>query len=133
MSDQRSSGAEWGERFPCSCCGHRTLTGPPGCQEICPVCFWEDDVMQLRWPLLEKAANRVDLVTAQKNYQSFGASEERFSASVRTAAKIEPVHELWRRIDLARDDFEETLSELAQWPSDRTVLYWWSDRYWRRS
>ncbi|MFF1900798.1 CPCC family cysteine-rich protein [Streptomyces sp. NPDC058206] len=36
--------------FPCVCCGHLTLGEPPGSYEICSVCFWEDDRVQLRWP-----------------------------------------------------------------------------------
>lgn len=87
--------------------------------------------MQLRWPLLEKSANRVSLVDAQENFRRVGACEERFTDVVRTDLEDEAIDESWRPIDLARDDFEETLSAHAPWPSDRTVLYWWSSRYWR--
>ena len=131
VSDQQPSTVGHSRRFPCPCCGHCTLGGQPGCQEICPICFWEDDIMQLRWPLLEKSANRVSLVAAQENYRRFGACEERFTKKVRRALESEVREESWRAIDLARDDFEETLSQLAPWPSDRTVLYWWSSRFWR--
>lgn len=37
-------------RFPCPCCGHLVFKDAPGSDEICPVCFWQDDIVQLRWP-----------------------------------------------------------------------------------
>jgi len=37
------------ERHPCPCCGFRTLDeAPPGTDEICPVCGWQDDTVQSR-------------------------------------------------------------------------------------
>ncbi|WP_132285335.1 CPCC family cysteine-rich protein [Kribbella sp. VKM Ac-2568] len=50
------------ERFPCVCCGHLTMSDQAGSFEICPVCFWEDDLVQLRWPTSAIGANRVPLV-----------------------------------------------------------------------
>ncbi|GGU56626.1 hypothetical protein GCM10010211_21890 [Streptomyces albospinus] len=41
--------------------------------DICSVCFWEDGLVQLRWPW-SFGANAVCLVDAQRNYQRFGAS-----------------------------------------------------------
>jgi len=40
------------DRYPCPCCGHRLLGEMPGSYEICPVCFWEDDGVQFRWPTM---------------------------------------------------------------------------------
>jgi Cysteine-rich CPCC len=34
------------------------LDGPPGSYEICPVCFWDDDLVQLRWPTYAGGANQ---------------------------------------------------------------------------
>jgi hypothetical protein len=34
------------------------LAGPPGSYEICPVCFWDDDLVQLRWPTYAGGANK---------------------------------------------------------------------------
>ncbi|WP_448262693.1 CPCC family cysteine-rich protein [Microbacterium aurum] len=47
---------------PCPCCGHLTLGQPPGSYELCPVCFWEDDAVQLRWPTYPGGANRPSLM-----------------------------------------------------------------------
>lgn len=37
--------------YPCPCCGHLVHEAPPGSFQICPVCGWEDDLVQLRWPV----------------------------------------------------------------------------------
>ncbi|NIP43329.1 MAG: hypothetical protein GWN61_14025, partial [candidate division Zixibacteria bacterium] len=33
--------------YTCPCCGYRTLDDPPGSYDICGICFWEDDTVQL--------------------------------------------------------------------------------------
>ena len=47
--------------YPCPACGFLTFQGPPGSYEICPVCNWEDDAVQLRFPQLRVGANRSSL------------------------------------------------------------------------
>ena len=65
-------------------CGNRTLPeAPPGSYEICAVCFWEHDPMQAEDPDYKGGANVVSLNTARRNFQDFGASEERFTVNVR--------------------------------------------------
>lgn len=118
------------EKFPCPCCGYRVFESGPGSQSICPVCFWEDDEMQLRWPLLEGCSNKVSLVEAQANYQLLGASEERFLTRVRSAEECECRSPCWRVIDMSRDVFEATLESRRPWPEDRAVLYWWTPGFW---
>ena len=118
-------------RFPCPCCGYQTFPEAPGSQLICPVCFWEDDIMQLRWPLMQGGANSSNLVDSQKNYQRLGAREARLVTKVRAPLEPEGREELWRPVNLKLDNFEETLVVSSPWPTDRTVLYWWSGRYWR--
>ncbi|MFC9970513.1 CPCC family cysteine-rich protein [Spirillospora sp. NPDC127200] len=121
-------------KYPCVCCGHLTMDGAPGSYEICPVCFWEDDAMQLRWPDWEVGANRISLVEAQQNFMTFGACEERTAKHVRLAGDDEPLDRSWRPIDPERDRFEPRGISLAPWPDDRTALYWWRYRdtgFWR--
>ncbi len=61
--------------FPCPCCKHLTLLEPAlGTYEVCPVCFWEDDLVQFESPDLAGGANRVSLNEARANYLAFGAS-----------------------------------------------------------
>ncbi|MGW4721764.1 CPCC family cysteine-rich protein [Streptomyces sp. NPDC004291] len=84
---------------PCPCCGHRVLGTMPGSYEICPVCFWEDDGLQFRWPAMRGGANKVSLLEAQRNYQDFGACDEHGRRYVRPPAE-----------------------DRAPWPEDSSVL-----------
>ena len=119
--------------YPCPCCGHRTLSEPPGSYEICPVCFWEDDIVQLRWPNMSSGANHVSLIQAQTNYRESCVSEQRLACHVRPAQPNEPVEEGWRPIETS-DDFEP-LTGLGKsdtpWPEDLEALYWWRPTFWR--
>jgi len=37
--------------YPCPSCGFLVFECEPGSYEICPICDWEDDAVQLRYPL----------------------------------------------------------------------------------
>ena len=61
-------------KFACPCCGYKTFSErPDGTFEICPVCYWEDDPIQLADPDYEGGSNGVSLRQGQKNFQEFGA------------------------------------------------------------
>ncbi|WP_338672681.1 CPCC family cysteine-rich protein [Streptomyces sp. SCSIO 30461] len=121
------------DSYPCPCCGHRVLGAMPGSYEICPVCFWEDDGVQFRWPTMSGGANKVSLIEAQRNYQDFGACDQQGRRYVRPPATDEPLDPAWRPIDLTRDSFEDwAAQDRAPWPDDRSVLCWWLPTFWRR-
>ncbi|GAB2572109.1 hypothetical protein Aab01nite_03640 [Paractinoplanes abujensis] len=112
-----------------------TMAESPGSYEICPVCIWEDDLVQLRWPDFTGGANRPSLIGAQANVKKFGACEQRSVAHVRPPRDDEPLDPDWRPIDPERDHFESLDEHEAPWPDDRTVLYWWRHHdagFWRR-
>ncbi|MEV7009417.1 CPCC family cysteine-rich protein [Streptosporangium sp. NPDC051022] len=117
-------------KFPCPCCGYRVFEDPPGSHMICPICFWEDDILQLRWPFYGEGANQTSLVQAQINYNEFAASARRFRECVREPKPGEERGGNWRPIEVDRDRFEPTFESWSPWPKDRTVLYWWSDSFW---
>ena len=119
------------EAFPCPCCGHVVFGEGPGSYEICPVCFWEDDPVQLRWPDYAGGANRPPLAEAQRTYVRTTVSEVRLLPYVRDARPDEPVDPGWRSVDSALDDFEPMGVSRAPWPKDLTVLYWWRPSFWR--
>ena len=73
----------------CPCCGYKTLEESPGNFEICPICYWEDDNIQLNDPHYEGGANKVSLYQAQKNFLSFGASDESYINSVRKPSTLD--------------------------------------------
>jgi hypothetical protein len=119
-------------RFPCVCCGHLVFEGSVGSHEICPVCFWEDDLVQTRWPDCAGGANKPSLIECQRNYQRFGASEARVLRRVRPAAETEPVDEGWYPLGPeALSSFEASGDDTRPWRRDRTVLYWWRPTFWR--
>ena len=118
--------------YPCPCCGHLVFGESPGSYEICPVCFWEDDLVQLRWPDFVGGPNTLSLVECQRNYQTFGAVKARVLEYVRAPAENEPVDAGWYPLGRAAlDCFEPNDDYSRPWPEDRTRLYWWRTSFWR--
>ncbi|RZJ24786.1 MAG: hydrolase [Brevundimonas sp.] len=91
-----------GEGATCACCGYRTLLEGAGSYETCPVCWWEDDPVQMASPLLRGGANTVSLAEAQLYFISAGVSDPRFTAHVRPPAD-DAADPAWRPLDRARD------------------------------
>src|SRR5215468_11024643 len=56
------------KRYPCPCCGYLKFTEPPGHYEICDICGWEDDHVQLYFPEHRGGANGASLMEAQQAY-----------------------------------------------------------------
>ena len=69
-------------RFRCPCCGFYTLS-VHGLYDICPVCYWEDDPLQLKDEARAGGANKVCLCDARKNYLKIGACEAEYVNYVR--------------------------------------------------
>lgn len=76
----------------CPCCGHLTMPDDgsfPGSFVICPVCFWEDDDVQLGNPDFAGGANRPSLNQARANYRILRAKDEEALSHVRPAREGE--------------------------------------------
>jgi len=120
--------------YPCPCCGYLVFLEPPGSYDICPVCDWEDDALQLEFATtLAGGANRSTLTQSQENFRRFGACEE---SSVRfcRAPGDTPRDPAWRPIDPARDWFEDfDAPEHPRAPDESGALYYWRGSFWRRS
>ncbi len=120
--------------FPCPCCGYLTSSGP-GSYDICPICDWEDDLSQLRFPET-RGANNVSLIEAQANFAANGAKATHHLQHVRPASPDDSRDPSWRRLDPAIDDIERPIIGIDHgltYPPDRTQLYYWRPNYWRRS
>ena len=114
--------------FPCPCCGHLVFNESPGSYEICPVCFWEDDISQLRWPDSRGGANRPSLIQAQNNFRRWGAIETRLVACVRRPFPSEPLDPTWRPFDPDVDEIEPWVSGYdygSSYASDPTTYFYW--------
>ncbi len=71
-------------KYKCPCCGFYTQSSPAGTGHgVCPVCYWEDDRVQLEDPSFAGGANSVSLIQAKENFITFGASEEKYRNKVR--------------------------------------------------
>lgn len=81
--------------YTCPCCGFEVFDSPPGPYDICPIYFWEDDAMQLFFPLSQGGTNRCSLVEAQVNFVQFGACERSMSKNVRAPGPTERRDPLW--------------------------------------
>lgn len=83
----------------CPCCGHMSVDDE---YDICHICGWEDDYVQRRHPDVA-GANRTHLRQAQRNFESFGAVEERLLGSgiTRSPESDEHRNPLWRPVDAA--------------------------------
>ncbi len=115
-------------RFTCPCCGHLVFDEAPGSDDICPVCFWQDDVVQLRWPDIGGGANRPSLIEAQGNVVRLGAVEERLVPFVRSATSTEPLDEEWRPFDVHADAVKEHIPGVdygMTYATDGTTYYYW--------
>jgi hypothetical protein len=68
-----------GNTFSCPCCGNKTLSAR-GFFEVCPICFWEDDGQDDHDADVVRGGpnGNLSLTQARRNYQAFGACEQRF-------------------------------------------------------
>jgi hypothetical protein len=116
-------------KYPCPCCGYLEFAERPGSYQICPICFWEDDDVQLRIPTMAGGANKVSLIDAQTNFQKIGASEERLLQYVRKPNDEDVRDMSWRIFDRSKDPLEISKEEFVSfYRSDPDKLYYWRSR-----
>ena len=115
-----------GTKFPCPCCGYLTFSGSPGSYDICHVCFWEDDPVQLLDPWYVGGANKVSLQQAQENYSRCGVSEEKFKDNVEGVLPDDVRDKSWRPV--AEVDRKHVTTPAAldkQIPEGNWPWYYW--------
>ncbi len=75
------------KKFICPVCGCRTLNGR-GEDEICQVCYWQDDGMYDEYEP-NGANNGLTILQAKDNFVKCGAFDEEFAKSTRKPVKSE--------------------------------------------
>lgn len=111
------------EQYTCPCCGYMTLHEPPGSYDICHVCFWEDDPVQLLDPWYAGGANRLSLEQSQQNVAEAGACDENGLAHARGVQADDRKDPNWRvvnqddrrKIRRPRDIREGQYQDLRNW------------------
>ena len=119
--------------YPCPCCGFLTKNGPPGTDEYCDICDWQDDISQLRFATFPGGENKESLIEAQAIYSEYGTTKRGRQPSAPSSAGFEH-DEKWRPIDLTINNIELTSvgDQGNTYPQDRTTLYYRRPAYWRR-
>jgi hypothetical protein len=70
--------------FPCYCGGYlRRGEESSGTFDICPVCGWEDDIVQCNDEMFQGGASGISLQQARRNYKQFGAVSPSIATRVR--------------------------------------------------
>jgi hypothetical protein len=117
--------------YPCPVCGHLSYPEPPGSYDICDVCGWEDDALQLEFATtLAGGANGITLAEAQAR---FAKARSRLARKFSVAVFPREQDPTWRPIDPAHDQFpiwQEKEPERASDGDER--LYYWRDTFWYR-
>lgn len=122
--------------YPCPCCGYLIFDEPSGSYDICEICFWEDDIVQLAFPNMDGGANKCSLIEGQACFAQYGACEQRHVDDVRSPAGVDTRDPLWRPLDPARDRYLHwgSSSDGELWDSVKNTqgvcLYYWRPEYW---
>src|SRR5262249_32149193 len=109
---------------PCPACGYYMFLSLNDQSEICGICFWQNDLLDLQAMYQPMGPNNVSLEEAQKNFASFRAIEERFVNQVRKPNENDIRDPQWRPLDRTKDQPRQ-IKDDSDNPKD---LYYW---YWK--
>ena len=106
--------------IPCPACGYLTLEESYGSDDICDVCGWEDDAVQLANPCSSGGANAQSLFECQRVFKDLEKTQNRsFSIS-----------EDWRPLNEEEISYYQNILKTNRWAfSGETSA---SKAYWNR-
>lgn len=112
--------------YTCPCCGYRTFGQFPGSYDICHVCFWEDDQIQILDPWYAGGANKPSLAAAQQNFQRIGACDKHGKQFVKGVLPGDERDPLWRPATEADRAFAKRPRDIHEqgW-NDVDAWYYW--------
>ena len=117
--------------FPCPCCGYFMFEEPPNSYDICEICFWEDDALQLEFATtLDGGANAMTLAEAQRDFAEVGAKAASRAGFVRKPNANDRRDPQWRPIDPTDrfPDWNDAHAKRARAADE--ALYYWRPTYW---
>jgi hypothetical protein len=117
-----------GPQYTCPCCGYLVFDEAPGSYQICPICFWEDDPVQVIDPWFPGGANKPSLAEAQETYARIGAMDPRFTNDVRGIQPSDARDSTWRQVMSSDRAHVRTPASLSD-EEYRDLDVWY---YWRR-
>jgi hypothetical protein len=109
--------------YPCPCCGYFTFAEEPGSYDICGVCGWEDDLVQLRFPSMGGANE--PLLNAQQRWVDRQPWQRSSITPEDLGYRRDPA---WRPLDPEADQIEGHVpgKEYGRtYADDRTTYYYW--------
>lgn len=107
--------------LPCPCCGFLTLKCEYGSYDICQICGWEDDAVQLANPTSEGGANLDSLAQAQAFFLKKYPPTVQFTDGVRRGFG-------WRPLDANDIEVADTHRVVQHWHT--VAVRWESETYW---
>ena len=75
-----------GDKFQCSCCDYFTLEERGG-YEVCPICFWEDDGMDIDEADTHSGPNHITLREGRQNFKKLGACDSAMVKNILTKSE----------------------------------------------
>ena len=108
--------------FPCPSCGFVVFNEPAGSYDICPICGWEDDHVQLGNPILRGGANGGSLLDYQQEILVEIPTEIREHNGYKRHPKWRPLTEedCQPKSDIPKSGFEYFLAAAQDTPT-----YYW--------
>jgi hypothetical protein len=104
--------------IPCPACGYLTFEESYGSYDICDVCGWEDDAVQLANPCSSGGANAQSLFECQKVFKD----------SEKTENHSFMVSEDWRPLTQEEIIYYQEISKTSRWAfsgeTSASKVYW---------
>jgi hypothetical protein len=109
--------------LPCPSCGFITLDQGYGSYDICPVCGWEDDGVQLANPTSEGGANKDSLATHQQRALQLALANRDVFRGFRRDRR-------WRPLTPAEIRYFDDLKVRSHWHTPAVLTD--AEAYWSR-
>ncbi len=103
--------------FSCPCCGFFIFDEPAESYELCGLCGWEDDLVQLKHPQLAVGANGESLAAAQRaSIMKYPVAMQSFDGHTRDPQ--------WRPLTAEETQSRELHRPVGSPVLDASVYYW---------